>query len=125
MRRLRVWDAVAALAVLAIAVPYIGYLWHGSMPFIQDPRGMAGTGLVLGVVAFAAALRAAPAGRVEVGMAVATLVLGFVALALAETFAAEVLLAVFMGAILVTWAAETLRHAGLAWPVHHGPSVTR
>lgn len=125
MRRLKVWDALATLAVLAIAVPYIGYLWHGSMPFIHDPRGMVGTGLVLGVVAFAAALRATPAGRIEFGMAVATLVLGIVALALAETFAAEVLLAVFMGAILATWAAETLHNAGLAWPVHRGRTVTQ
>ena len=39
-------DWVATLLVAAIAVPYIGYLIRGEMPFIQDPRGMSATGLV-------------------------------------------------------------------------------
>ena len=39
--------------------------------------------------------------------------LGIVALALAETAAAEVLLAVFMASILIVWAVELMDHAGI------------
>jgi hypothetical protein len=42
MRHLTGRDAVATILVAAIAVPYIGYLINGSMPFVQDPTGMAG-----------------------------------------------------------------------------------
>lgn len=41
----------AGTLLAAIAVPYIGYLIRGDMPFVQDPRGMAAIGLVVGVVA--------------------------------------------------------------------------
>jgi hypothetical protein len=44
-------DGAATLLVAAIAVPYIGYVINGSMPFIQDPTGMAGLGLLLGAAA--------------------------------------------------------------------------
>jgi hypothetical protein len=44
---------------------------------------------------------------------VLSLTLGVIALALAETAAAPVLLAVFMGAILVLWAVELIVHAGI------------
>ena len=46
-------------------------------------------------------------------MAAVSLVLGLVALGLAETAAAEVLLAVFMGSILVVWAVELMDHQGI------------
>ena len=46
-------DGVATFLVAAIVVPYVGYLVRGSMPFIQDPRGMTATGLVLGLAAAA------------------------------------------------------------------------
>ena len=46
--RLTVRDLVATLLVVAIAVPYIGLLIDGEMPFVQDARGMAGVGLLLG-----------------------------------------------------------------------------
>ena len=39
--------------------------------------------------------------------------LGIVALVLAETAAAEVLLAVFMASILIVWAIELMDHAGI------------
>ncbi|GAA4714477.1 hypothetical protein GCM10023215_67060 [Pseudonocardia yuanmonensis] len=44
-------DPSAAVPIAAIVVPYVGYLVRGAMLFIQDPRGMAGTGLVLGIAA--------------------------------------------------------------------------
>ena len=37
-------DGAATLLVAAVAVPYIGYLVRGSMPFVHDPRGMDITG---------------------------------------------------------------------------------
>jgi hypothetical protein len=114
--RVKIRDLVATILVAAIAVPYIGYLVNGEMPFIKDPRGMAGTGLVLGIVAFLV-LRSGDAfdrtGKVEVGLATVALALGVVTLVLAETAAAEVLLAVFMGSILVVWTVELLDHFGV------------
>jgi hypothetical protein len=50
--RLRSKDLLASILFAAIAVPYVGYLVNGEMPFIKDPRGMSATGLVLGVVAY-------------------------------------------------------------------------
>jgi hypothetical protein len=81
----------------------VGYLINGEMPFIKDPRGMSATGLVLGVVAYLVMRRGDLFDRVRKGesaLAAVSLVLGLVALGLAETAAAEVLLAVFMGSIL-------------------------
>jgi hypothetical protein len=98
-------DAIATLLVAAIVVPYLGYLTWGDMPFIEDPRGMAATGLVLGLAAAAVAGRAAldpePLHRAALGSGVAALALGIAAL-WAETN--EVLLALFIAAIVVTWA---------------------
>jgi hypothetical protein len=114
--RLKIRDLVATILVAAIAVPYIGYLINGEMPFIKDPRGMSATGLVLGVAAYLVLRRGDlfdRVGKAETGLAVLALVLGVVALALAETAAAEVLLAVFMGSILIVWAVELMDHAGI------------
>jgi hypothetical protein len=114
--RAKTKDLLATLLVAAIAVPYIGYLINGEMPFIKDPRGMAGTGLVLGVVAFLVLRRGDAVdtlGKVELGLGLGSLGLGVVALVLAETAAAEVLLAVFMASILLVWAVELLDHAGV------------
>jgi hypothetical protein len=105
--KLTIRDGIATGLLVAILVPYVGYLVRGEMPFVQDARGMSATGLVLGVVAYLVAGRittATAAGRVELGAAVATFALGVAALVLAETVAAEVLLAVFVAAIVVTWA---------------------
>ena len=48
--RLKSKDLLASILFAAIAVPYVGYLINGEMPFIKDPRGMSATGLALGVV---------------------------------------------------------------------------
>jgi hypothetical protein len=123
--RLRMRDLAGTLLVAAIGVPYIGYLINGEMPFIKDPRGMSAVGLVLGVIAFLV-MRAGDAfdrlGKAETGLAVLALALGVVALVLAETAAAEVLLAVFMAAILVMWAVELLDHAGIFPGARHQPA---
>lgn len=113
--RLTMRDLIGTLLVVAIGVPYVGYLVNGEMPFVEDPRGMAGIGLILGAVAFFV-LRGGNAkdrvGVTENIVAGVTLLLGLVALLFAETAAAEALLAVFMAAILVMWAAEVADHAG-------------
>ena len=114
--RLRLQDLLATILFAAIAVPYVGYLINGEMPFIKDPRGMSATGLLLGVAATLVMRRDDlfdRVGKAETALAVASLALGVVALALAETAAAEVLLAVFMGSILLVWAVELLDHAGV------------
>lgn len=107
-------DAAATLLVAAIVVPYIGYLVRGSMPFIQDPRGMAATGLVLGLAAAVVVGREAFRGTWGVAaafFAVASAGVGVVAFIRAEEGAlSEGLLAVFMVAIVVAWAlAELVR----------------
>jgi hypothetical protein len=114
--RLTLRDLAATLLMLAIAIPYVGYLVNGSMPYIEDARGVAAVGLLLGAIAFLV-MRSGDeldrAGRTEAGIALVSLALGLLALALAETAAAEVLLAVFMASILVVWAVEMLDHAGV------------
>ncbi|HSO53384.1 MAG TPA: hypothetical protein VL330_11665 [Actinomycetes bacterium] len=77
---------------------------------------MSATGLVLGVVAYLVMRRDDlfdRVGKAETALAGVSLVLGIVALALAETAAAEVLLAVFMASILIVWAVELMDHAGI------------
>ena len=77
---------------------------------------MSATGLVLGVAAYLVLRRGDlfdRVGKAETAMAVLALVLGLVALALAETAAAEVLLVVFMASILIVWAVELMDDAGI------------
>ncbi|WP_404392702.1 hypothetical protein [Humibacillus xanthopallidus] len=114
--KLKLRDVIGTVLVLAIGVPYVGYLVNGEMPFVKDPRGMSAVGLVLGTAAFLV-MRSGDAfdraGKVETGLAVISLVLGLVAFAFAEAAAAEVLLAAFMASILVVWLVEIVDHAGL------------
>ena len=77
---------------------------------------MSATGLVLGVIAYLVIRRddlSERVGKAETALAGLALVLGLVALALAETAAAEVLLAVFMGSLLIVWSVELMDHAGI------------
>jgi riboflavin transporter FmnP len=118
--KLRVSDLVATLLVAAIAVPYVGYLINGQMPFVQDQRGMSAIGLVLGVAAYLI-FRSGNAhdrvGVVENAVALVALALGVAALVFAEAAAAEMLLALFMGSIGVVLVLELADHAGLV-PAH-------
>jgi hypothetical protein len=109
-------DAVVTAIVAAVVVPYLGYLARGSMPFIQDPRGMAGVGLVgllAGFAVWASAGRSAFGSAALVGTA---MVIGLVALGLgiaALALESEALLATFIITLAVLWAIEVLSHAGL------------
>jgi hypothetical protein len=123
MMRLKAKDWIATVLVAAIAVPYIGYLVRGEMPFIKDPRGMSATGLVLGVAAYLVMTWGDSfdrAGKTETALAVTGLLLGGAAVVFAEAAVAEVLLAVFMAAIAVVWVVKLVDHAGvLHW---HAPT---
>jgi hypothetical protein len=125
--RLKWKDLVATVLVAAIWVPYVGYLVNGEMPFVEDPRGMSAIGIVLGLAAFLVLETGDPRDTtdyVELGLVVVAMGLGVVAFALAETAAAEVLLAVFMVAILVVWAVKLADHAGVL-PLAQHPTGTR
>lgn len=114
--KLRARDLAATILVAAIAVPYIGYLIRGEMPFVKDPRGMSAIGLVLGVVAFLV-IRSGDSlndlGKAEIALAAVSLALGIAALIWAEAAMAELLLAVFMVSLVVVWAVELMDHAGM------------
>lgn len=114
--RLKGRDLVATILIIAIAALYIGYLVYGSMPLVQDARGMAGVGLAFGALAFGVLKYGDTSNPVrggEIAMACVALALGITAVLLAETSAAATLLAVFMASILVLWAVEVLSHTGL------------
>ena len=110
--------ALATFFVAAIAAPYAGYLVRGTMPFIQDPRGMAATGLVLGAAAVIAAGREAfGEGRaltVALGLGVAVLGLGAAAVWLEWN---TLVLAAFMASIGLFWLYEAARHLLMHTPV--------
>ncbi len=112
--RFRLRDLFATLLVLAVGVPYAMYLATGDLPTaIGDLGGLAFVGLVLGTAAFLVQSKGdlldRPARMEEVVAAVA-FIIGLLALMYSEAAVAEVLLAVFMGAILVVWALEMLDH---------------
>jgi hypothetical protein len=52
-------------------------------------------------------------GKVEIGLAIGSVGVGIAALLLAETAAAEALLAAFIATIVVVWAVQMLHHAGV------------
>ena len=120
--RLNWKDAAATVFVAAIVVPYVAYLVWGEMPFIKDPRGMAATGLVLGFAAAALAFRQwfAPGflQRTALLAGVATLGLGVAALWTEN----GILLATFLGGIVVTWALGELIHVRAHPTAHHTPT---
>ena len=104
-------NTIASLLVAAILVPYAGYLVRGEMPLLKDPRGMAATGLVLGLAAAALAGSAILARglwhRITLVVGVITLGLG-IATVWVETN--QVLLAAFMAGIAVTYALAEFVH---------------
>lgn len=115
--RLTRYDGLATLIFAAILAPYIGYVARGSMPFVQDPEGMAATALILGAVA--AYIGGWVVRRLD------TLALTFISLALAiltlvsESFldlaVRNGLMAGFMGTLVLLWAGALLRHERLGF----------
>ena len=105
-------DVVATVLFAAIIVPYIGYVMRGSMPYIQDPRGMAAVGVVGLALALAAWGFRATFTRVLAVFGVALLGLG-VAAATIGAEGSEILLAFFIGGVALLWAVETLFDIGV------------
>ena len=128
MVRLKTRDVIATVLIALIAVPYVGYLVRGEMPFIQDPRGMSAVGLVLGVAAFLV-IRSGDnfdeLGKTEVAIAGVSLLLGLAAVIFAEAAVAELLLAVFMASILVVFAVELMDHTGVLHGHHTSGAAGR
>lgn len=110
-------DGLAAVVVAAIVVPYVGYLVAGRMPFVEDPRGMAAIGLLGGVAAALVLGRGGFRGvwgHTAAAVGGFVLATGFATLIWAETgLLAEVLLAVFIGGIVVTWLVAELVDTGV------------
>ncbi len=119
MHKLTTRDLLATLLTAAVVVPFIGYSVRGSMPFVQDPRGMAGVIAVGALLAFAAFGRKAfGASTYEwVIVTLGVLTLGFaIAALIAETVWA--LLVPAMVGLVLTWALALLHDAGYVAPAH-------
>jgi len=124
--RLTRYDGVATLLFAAILAPYIGYVARGSMPFVQDPEGMAATALILGAVA--AYIGGWVARRRLETLAVGTAALGLAILTLVSDSFFDLavrngLMAGFMATIVLLWTGALLRHerAGFAGPAGLAP----
>jgi hypothetical protein len=113
----RLRDLFATLLVAAALAPYLGYVVTGRWPSsIGDFGGMAFVGLLLATSALwlqTTGDRLDRVARLEEGLMAGVVVLGVAALVLSETAAAQALLAVFMGSILVVWMISTADHAEL------------
>jgi len=110
--RLTWQDGTAAVLVAAIVVPYVGYVVHGQMPLINDPRAMAGVALILGLAAssFSRADLHWSDGWVRAASVVGVAALGFgIAAGLTGN---KLMLGAFVGSIVLLWAVASARHAG-------------
>ena len=119
MRKLTIRDLLTTLIVAAVVVPFIGYSVRGPMPFVHDPRGMAGVGIAGCLLTFAAFGR----GRLGTGafewfmVTLGVLTLGFgIAALVAETSWA--LLVPMVAGLVIIWAAGLLHDAGYIAPAH-------
>jgi hypothetical protein len=119
MRKLTIRDLMTTLIVAAVVVPFIGYSVRGSMPFVHDPRGMAGVGIAGCLLTFAVF------GRERLGtgafewfmVTLGVLTLGFgIAALVAETSWA--LLIPMVAGLVIIWAAGLLHDAGYIAPAH-------
>lgn len=119
MRKLTLRDLLATLIVAAVAVPFVGYSVRGSMPFVQDPRGMAGVGIVGALLAFAAFGRhgfgTGTFETVMVTLAVITIGFGIAAL-IAETM--WWLLVPMVAGLVLMWALALMHDARYVAPTH-------
>ncbi len=105
-------DIIATAMIAAVAITYVALLGGTGMWIIADPRGGAAMGLVLGFAACIAvgdATTATTGGtwRTAVGFMVPVLVAAGIVTVVTNSWVA---LAVFMGALVLLWAATTARH---------------
>jgi hypothetical protein len=113
MRKLTFRDLLATLITAAVVVPFVGYSVRGSMPFVQDPRGMAAVGIVGALLTFAAFGRTAfGTGSFEtvmVTLGVLTLGFGIAALIVETSWA---LLVPMVACLTLMWALALIHDAG-------------
>jgi len=117
MRKLTIRDLIMTLIVAAVVVPFIGYSVRGSMPFVHDPRGMAGVGIAGCLLMFAAF------GRERLGtgafewfmVTLGVLTLGFGIAALVAETSWALLVPMVVGLVII-WAAGLLHDAGYIAP---------
>jgi hypothetical protein len=123
MRRFTSRDVLATLILAAVLVPFIGYSARGSWPFVEDPRGMAGVGIVgalLAVWAFGRdAFMTGRFGVVLTTLAVIAVGFGVAALAAESTWW---LLVPMVAALVAVWLLGVLRDAGSIFgrAIRHG-----
>lgn len=114
-------DAVATVLVAAIMVPYVGYLFTGSMPFIQGVTGMAGVGLALGAVAavvggWIATREGILINNATLALAIVSAGFGITALVsenMLDPAGRQIALGIFMATIVGLWGLALLRHSGI------------
>jgi hypothetical protein len=114
--RLTPRDGLATLLVAAILVLYGDFLATGGAPLVDDVKGMAGVGMLLGTFAFLAVRRRPPVdprSSLEAVLGPAVLAMGAVAVLAGETRAGPAVLAAFIAAVLGLWVVELLDHAGV------------
>jgi hypothetical protein len=119
MRKLTTRDLLGTLIIAAVLVPFIGYSARGSMPFVQDPRGMSGFIIVGALLAFAAfGRKALGTGTYEwVMITLGVLTLGSaIAALIAETMWA--LLVPAVAGLVLMWALALTHDAGYLAPAH-------
>ena len=119
MRKLTARDLGATLIIAAVVVPFIGYSVRGSMPFVQDPRGMAGVVIAGALLTFAAlGRRAFGTGTYEwVMVTLGVLTLGF-AIAALITETVWALLVPATAGLVFMWALAVMHDAGYVAPAH-------
>jgi hypothetical protein len=105
-------DVIATLIVAPMAVLYIDVVGGSAVGFIADARGVAATGLVLGLVACAVAGESVTVSkpgtwRRMAGVLVIMLVGAGIVTVITNSTA---ILAVFMAVLVLLWAGSTLRH---------------
>ncbi|GAA2807026.1 hypothetical protein [Kribbella solani] len=113
--RLRGRDVVALILLGSVLATYSGYLGYGEIAMIHTARAMASVGLILGGIAFVVIRgghRPGRLGRAEGGAAVVAVVLYAVTVGLAETSAAELLLAAFLLCLILVFALDLLDSSG-------------
>jgi hypothetical protein len=118
---LRVRDLAATGLVVVLVAVYLGFLAYGELPLIENTRDMTALALILGGAVIYVLLGVEQydaVGWIILAAAVVAVVLGVLALILAETAAADVLLAAFVATVLIVWAIELTEHISFPTPHH-------
>ena len=118
-------DLTATLIVASIGVLYMYVVGGSTLGFISDSRGVAGAGLVFGLVACAIAGESVTVSKAGTWRSIAgVLVFIVVAAGIATVITNNAtVLTVFMTVLVLLWAGSTLHH--LAAPGHRAVTRTR